>query len=90
MLVLRRRAGESLLIGDDIEIELLELTPQGAKIGIRAPRETVVLRKELKITQEQNAHAASGPAAGELGNALEKFSRNNSRFPPQTDKHSEN
>ena len=44
MLVLRRRAGESLLIGDDIEIELLELTPQGAKIGIRAPRETVILR----------------------------------------------
>jgi len=33
MLVLRRRAGESLLIGDDIEIEVLELTPQGTKSG---------------------------------------------------------
>jgi carbon storage regulator len=76
MLVLRRRAGESLLIGDDIEIELLELTAQGAKIGIRAPRETIVLRKELKITEEQNAHAAQGPAFHELPHALEKLSNN--------------
>jgi carbon storage regulator len=72
MLVLRRKAGESLLIGDDIEVELLELTPQGAKIGIRAPRETVILRKELKITQEQNARAAEGPVSGAL---LQEFSR---------------
>ncbi len=89
MLVLRRRAGESLLIGDDIEIELLELTPQGAKIGIRAPRETVVLRKELKIIQEQNTHAARGLESGDLGQALKEFSRNNSRISPRTDKHSE-
>jgi len=90
MLVLRRRAGESLLIGDDIEIEMLELTPHGAKIGIRAPRDTVVLRKELKIIQEQNARAARGPESSDLGKALEKFSRNNSRFCPPTDKQSEN
>lgn len=80
MLVLRRRAGESVLIGDDIEVELLELTPQGAKIGIRAPRETVILRKELKITQEQNAHAARGMALEHLARALEKFSGKTSRF----------
>lgn len=89
MLVLRRRAGESLLIGDDIEIELLELTPQGAKIGIRAPRETIVLRKELKITRDQNTYAALGPACGELGKALQEFSRNNSRISLRTDKHIE-
>jgi carbon storage regulator len=89
MLVLRRRAGESLLIGDDIEIELLELTSQGAKIGIRAPRETVVLRKELKIIREQNTHAARGLEAGDLGKTLKEFSRINSRISPRTDKHSE-
>ena len=66
MLVLRRRAGESLLIGDDIEIEVLELTPQGAKIGIRAPRETLVLRKELKITKEQNAHRRARAGFSEI------------------------
>ena len=66
MLVLRRRAGESVLIGDEIEVELLAITQQGAKIGIRAPKETVVLRKELKITQEQNTRAARGASVKDL------------------------
>ena len=59
MLVLRRRPGESFLIGNEVEVEILAVTPQGAKIGIRAPKETIVLRKELKITQDQNAISAS-------------------------------
>ncbi len=72
MLVLRRRAGESVLIGDEIEVEVLAITQQGAKIGIRAPRETIVLRKELKITQEQNTRAAAG-SAQDLEQALRKL-----------------
>ena len=81
MLVLRRRPGESLLIGDDVEIEILAITPQGAKIGIRAPRETVVLRKELKITQEQNEVAAQGLTGADFKQALEKL-RSNSKIDP--------
>ncbi len=73
MLVLRRRAGEALLIGDEIEIELLAVTAQGAKIGIRAPRDTMILRKELKITQEQNARAAEGPSLNDLERAVGKL-----------------
>jgi carbon storage regulator len=73
MLVLRRRAGESVLIGDEIEVELLAITQQGAKIGIRAPKETVVLRKELKITQEQNTQAAGGASLKDLEQALNKL-----------------
>jgi carbon storage regulator len=73
MLVLRRRAGESVLIGDEIEVELLAVNQQGAKIGIRAPKDTVVLRKELKITQEQNANAARGPSPGDLKQAIRKL-----------------
>jgi carbon storage regulator len=73
MLVLRRRAGESVLIGDDIEIELLAVTQQGAKIGIRAPKETIVLRKELKVTQEQNAQAARGASVKELDQAIQEL-----------------
>ena len=52
VLVLRRRPGECVLIGDEIEIELLAVTHQGAQIGIRAPKAMIVLRKELKITQD--------------------------------------
>jgi carbon storage regulator len=81
MLVLRRRAGESLLIGDDVEIEVLAITAQGAKIGIRAPRETVVLRKELKITQQQNEAAAQELTPGVLQQALEKL-RGSSKIGP--------
>jgi carbon storage regulator len=73
MLVLRRRAGESVLIGDDIEIELLAVTQQGAKIGIRAPKEMIVLRKELKVTQEQNAQAARGPSVNGLEQAIKEL-----------------
>jgi carbon storage regulator len=73
MLVLRRRAGESVFIGDDIEIELLAITQQGAKIGIRAPRETVILRKELKITQQQNEAAAQALPLTDFDRALEKL-----------------
>ena len=75
MLVLRRRAGESFLIGDEIEVELLAVTQQGAKIGIRAPKETIVLRKELKITQDQNAQAASSLSLRDLEQAIQKLRR---------------
>jgi carbon storage regulator len=73
MLVLRRRAGESLLIGDEIEIQLLAVTAHGAKIGIRAPKDTVVLRKELRITQEQNARAALGPMQKDFERAIKNL-----------------
>jgi len=73
MLVLRRRAGESLFIGDDIEIELLAVNAQGAKIGIRAPRETVILRKELRVTQQQNEAAARALAVADIERAIKKF-----------------
>jgi carbon storage regulator len=59
MLVIRRRAGESILIAEDIEIEVLEITPTRVKLGIRAPKSVAVLRKEVRLTEEQNRAAAS-------------------------------
>ena len=73
MLVLRRKAGQSLLIGDDVEIELLEISAQGAQIGIRAPRSTMVLRKELKVAADQNRRAAELPALDDLARSLRKL-----------------
>ena len=58
MLLIRRRAGESILIGEDIEIQIVDLTPSRVKIGITAPREVVVLRKEVKLSSEQNIAAS--------------------------------
>lgn len=66
MLVLRRRAGEALIIGDQVEIEFLEVNSQGVKIGIRAPREITILRKELQLTQMQNRAASADVDVGKL------------------------
>ena len=58
MLVIRRRAGESILIAGDIEIEVLETTPTRVKLGIKAPKEVTVLRKEVRLTADHNRAAA--------------------------------
>ena len=73
MLVLRRRAGECLLIGNDVEIELLAVNAQGVKIGITAPRETVILRKELKLTRQQNEAAARSLEPLEFHRAMQEL-----------------
>lgn len=47
MLVITRKKGESLLIGDDIEITISKIDDGSVKIAIDAPREITILRKEL-------------------------------------------
>jgi len=58
MLVIRRRAGESFLIGTDVEVEVLEIASSQVKIGIRAPKQVAVLRREIHLTQQQNLAAS--------------------------------
>lgn len=54
MLVLTRKAGEGIIIGDDIRITIVELKGGGVRIGIDAPREMKVHRQEVfdRIKQE--------------------------------------
>lgn len=47
MLVLTRRVGESIRVGDNIVVTLVQATPGKVRIGIEAPPETVILREEL-------------------------------------------
>ena len=58
MLVIRRRPAESFFIGDDVEIEILEIAGSQVKLGIRAPKEVTVLRAEIHITAQQNRAAS--------------------------------
>jgi carbon storage regulator len=46
-LVVTRRAGETIRIGDDIEVTVLQVNEKSIKIGVRAPREIPVHRKEI-------------------------------------------
>ena len=54
MLVISRKKGESVLIGDDIEIIVEKIDTSSVKISIKAPKEKTILRKEVyeKITEE--------------------------------------
>lgn len=69
MLVLTRHASESIVIGDEITVTILGITPGGVRIGIDAPRSMRVHRAELVVAvQDANQDAvaaASGDAAEE-------------------------
>ncbi|NOW89432.1 carbon storage regulator [Clostridium beijerinckii] len=47
MLIITRKKGQSLMIGDDIEITVSKLDDGSVKLGIQAPRDVTILRKEL-------------------------------------------
>ena len=53
MLVLSRKVGERIWIGDEISITVVRITGGGVRIGIEAPSEMPVVREELKLKLEQ-------------------------------------
>ena len=59
MLIVRRRRGEVIVIGDSIEIEILDISPTQVKVGIRAPKDVPVFRKEIRLARDANVAAAS-------------------------------
>jgi carbon storage regulator len=60
MLVLTRKENESIMIGNDIEVKLLDLKDNQVKIGIIAPRSVPVHRREVYLAiQAENAKAAA-------------------------------
>ncbi|MGM0884186.1 MAG: carbon storage regulator CsrA [Bacillota bacterium] len=64
MLVLSRKSNESIMIGSNIEIVVLGLEGDNVKLGIRAPREVDIYRKEIYLTiQAENLAAANSPVS---------------------------
>lgn len=61
MLVISRKVSESILIGDNIEIVISEISGDRAKICINAPKEIPIVRKELIETQSLNKEASVLP-----------------------------
>jgi carbon storage regulator len=59
MLVVRRRAGEAIVLAGEIEIEVIEISRTRVKLGIRAPRTVTVLRRESIVLAQQNHSAAA-------------------------------
>lgn len=54
MLVLSRKIGEKLLIGDNIEVVVVDIDRGKVRLGIVAPREVLVLREEIKVQTDKD------------------------------------
>lgn len=59
MLILQRKVGESIIIGDNITITVQSISSDKVKISIDAPKEVQIIREELKIAEESNREAAA-------------------------------
>jgi carbon storage regulator len=68
MLVLTRKSNQSIMIGDEIEVSVLSVMGEKVRIGIQAPQEVPVFRKEIYLENHREAGAAApendGRAAG--------------------------
>lgn len=71
MLALTRKKGESLVINNNVEITVLEVRGEQVKIGISAPKEVPIYRKEVYTQiQEENTAASNTEALETLKNLL--------------------
>jgi carbon storage regulator len=59
VLVLTRKSNQSIMIGDDIEVSVLSIMGEKVRIGIQAPRDIPVFRREVYL-EIQNERAAEG------------------------------
>jgi len=73
MLVLSRRPGESVVLGDDVTITILEVRGDVVRVGIDAPRSLAVHRAELLVQLEESNREAASPtddAVASIADAL--------------------
>ncbi len=66
MLALTRRAGQSILIGRDVEVHVVRIDGDRVVLGVRAPREVPVMRTEVVAQVEDEVREAAGGRAGVL------------------------
>lgn len=73
MLVLTRKVDQSIIIGDNIKLTVVEIRGDQVKIGIEAPREIPVHREEVyREIQEENRKAAQVSKVSDLAKVMEE------------------
>lgn len=75
MLVLTRKSNQSIMIGDDIEISVLSVIGEKVRIGIQAPQEIPVFRKEiyLEIHRDEIEVVQQDASSVEVDDALREM-----------------
>ena len=69
MLIITRRPGEKIMLGDDIVVHVMEIVGNSVRIGIQAPRSIPVYREEIWNAVREENQAAAGSAPTELPGA---------------------
>ncbi len=72
MLILSRKAEESIVIGDDIVVKVISIDRGNVKLGFEAPPKTLILRAELKEAIEQENKKATSQASKDVLDVLSK------------------
>jgi len=60
VLIITRRAGERIMLGDDVRIEIMEVVGSSVRVGVEAPRSVPIYREEIwSAVKEENQAAAA-------------------------------
>src|SRR5438067_1203747 len=74
MLVLTRKTNQSIMIGDDVEVSVLAVSRDKIRLGITAPREIPVFRKEVYLSIKGEGGGGDGDVRGKVDKALKTLS----------------
>ncbi|MBA9026728.1 carbon storage regulator CsrA [Peribacillus huizhouensis] len=75
MLVLTRKRNESIMIGNDIEITILAVEGEQIKLGINAPKQVEIHRKEIYLSIQQENNEAINTKSTLLSNLTDYFKK---------------
>ena len=73
MLVLTRKPNESIMIGDQIELSILSVSGEKVRIGVEAPREIPVFRKEIWLAIREKEVESDPSAQADVNEALKRL-----------------
>jgi len=75
MLVLTRKTSQSIMIGDEIEITVLAVSRDKIRLGITAPRDVPVFRKEIYLSIKDEQDGITGDAKAAVDDALDSLAK---------------
>jgi len=73
MLVLSRKKGETIVIQDNIELTILGVEGDTVRVGIKAPREVDIFRKEVYLSIQESNRESAAPAASDFERLMQQM-----------------